>query len=130
LSLTVCHLPPGISKWNKIEHRLFSHISMYWRGRPLTSHEVIVDLIAATTTRQGLRVHAERDFNSYPTSVAVSDAEMATVAIQPHPFHGEWNYTAPTSPAAGSTRDPHGPGVVSNGLLTRRPVASAVDVLA
>jgi hypothetical protein len=93
LAITVCHLPPGTSKWNKIEHRLFSHISMNWRGRPLTSHEVIVDLIAATTTRTGLRVHAERDQGSYPTGVAVSDAQMAAIPLQPHDFHGEWNYT-------------------------------------
>ena len=102
LAVTVCHLPPGTSKWNKIEHRLFSHISMNRRGRPLTSHEVIVDLIAATTTRQGLRVHAERDQGTYPTGVSVSDAQLAAVPLQPHDFHGEWNYTiAPGSPAAG-----------------------------
>ena len=93
LAVTVCHLPPGTSKWNKIEHRLFSHISMNWRGRPLTSHEVIVDLIGATTTRHGLKVHAERDVGSYPTSVTVSDAEMSTIPLRPHAFHGEWNYT-------------------------------------
>src|SRR5262249_54361157 len=66
LDITVCHLPPGTSKWNKIEHRLFSHISMNWRGRPLTSHAVVVELIGATTTKQGLRVHAERDLGTYP----------------------------------------------------------------
>jgi hypothetical protein len=93
LSITVCHLPPGTSKWNKIEHRLFSHISMNWRGRPLTSHEVIVDLIGATTTRQGLRVHAERDVGSYPKGVDVTDAELAALPLRPHAFHGEWNYT-------------------------------------
>ena len=93
LAVTVCHLPPGTSKWNKVEHRLFSHISMNWRGRPLTSHEVIVDLIAATTTKQGLKVHAERDFGTYPTNVSVTDAELAAVPVRPHDFHGEWNYT-------------------------------------
>ena len=98
LAITVCHLPPGTSKWNKIEHRLFSHISMNWRGRPLTSHEVIVDLIGATTTRQGLRAHAERDVNAYPNGVNVTDAELAAVAVRPHDFHGDWNYTiAPRS---------------------------------
>lgn len=93
LQVVVCHLPPGTSKWNKIEHRLFSHISMNWRGRPLVSHEVVVDLIGATTTRAGLRVEAERDEGAYPTKVKVSDAEMAALRITPHPFHGEWNYT-------------------------------------
>lgn len=93
LEVTVCHLPPGTSKWNKIEHRLFAHISMNWRGRPLTSHEVIVELIGATTTRTGLQVQAELDVGSYPTKIKVSDQEMATVQITPHSFHGEWNYT-------------------------------------
>jgi hypothetical protein len=93
LEVTVCHLPPGTSKWNKIEHRLFAHISMNWRGRPLTSHEVVVDLIGATTTRTGLRVQAERDVGVYPTKVKVSDEEMARLRLRPHPFHGEWNYT-------------------------------------
>ena len=73
LEITVCHFPPGTSKWNKIEHRLFSHITMNWRGRPLTSHEVIVQTIAATTTRTGLRVHAELDTSTYPTGVRISD---------------------------------------------------------
>jgi hypothetical protein len=93
LRVTVCHLPPGTSKWNKIEHRLFSHISMNWRGRPLVSHEVIVELIGATTSRQGLRIQAELDTGAYPTQVKVTDEEMAAVHVAPHPFHGEWNYT-------------------------------------
>ncbi len=93
LSITVCHLPPGTSKWNKIEHRLFSHISMNWRGRPLTSHEVVINLIAATTTKQGLKVHAQPDRGTYPTNVEVSDAQMRAIPIRPHKFHGEWNYT-------------------------------------
>ncbi|MBB4795113.1 transposase [Streptomyces nodosus] len=92
LTITVCHLPPGTSKWNKIEHRLFSHITMNWRGRPLTSHEVIVQSIAATTTRTGLRVMAELDTNTYPTGVAVDDAEMAALPLTRHLFHGDWNY--------------------------------------
>jgi len=91
--VTVCHLPPGTSKWNKIEHRLFSHISMNWRGRPLVSHQVVVELIGATTTREGLQVQAERDTGIYPTKIKVSDAELAAVQITPHAFHGEWNYT-------------------------------------
>lgn len=93
LEITVCHLPPGTSKWNKIEHRLFSHISMNWRGRPLTSHEVIVDLIGSTTTTAGLQVQAELDEGTYPTKVKVSDAELAAVRLTAHQFHGEWNYT-------------------------------------
>jgi hypothetical protein len=93
LAITVSHLPPGTSKWNKIEHRLFSQISVNWRGRPLTSHEVIVELIGATTTRQGLKVHAERDLGMYPKSVSVSDAEMSQIPLRSHDFHGEWNYT-------------------------------------
>ncbi len=99
VAITVCHLPPGTSKWNRIEHRLFSHISMNWRGRPLTSHEVIVDLIGATTTKKGLQVHAQRDDGAYPTSVSVSDRDLAQVPIRPHEFHGEWNYTiSPRTP--------------------------------
>ncbi len=98
LAITVCHLPPGTSKWNKIEHRLFSHISMNWRGRPLTSHEVVVQLIAATTSQPGLRVHAQRDSGGYPTKVAVPDSEMAAIGLYPHDFHGEWNYTLNPDP--------------------------------
>lgn len=98
LQVTVCHLPPGTSKWNKIEHRLFSHISMNWRGRPLVSHEVIVNLIAATTTKEGLRVHAERDLSDYPLGNSVSDRALAEVDVRPHEFHGEWNYTIAPRP--------------------------------
>ena len=93
LQVTVCHFPPGTSKWNKIEHRLFAHISMNWRGRPLVSHEVIVDLIGATTTRTGLKVQAARDRGRYPTGVKISDAELAAVPLTGHAWHGEWNYT-------------------------------------
>ena len=93
LAITVCHLPPGTSTWNKIEHRLFSHISMNWRGRPLVSHEVVVDLIAATTTRTGLRVHAELDPGVYPTKIKILDEQMADLPLGRHDFHGEWNYT-------------------------------------
>ena len=99
LTITVCHLPPGTRKWNKIEHRLFSHISMDWRGRPLTSHQVIVDLIGATTTRTGLKVHAELDDATYPPGVKITDAQIAALPIARHDFHGDWNYTlAPTEP--------------------------------
>ena len=93
LQITVCHLPPGTSKWNRIEHRLFSAISMNWRGRPLISHEVIVELIGATTTHTGLRVRAELDRGRYPLGVKVSDQELAAVPLARHEFHGEWNYT-------------------------------------
>jgi len=103
LDITVCHLPPGTSKWNKIEHRLFSHISMNWRGRPLVSHEVIVNLIGATTTANGLKVHAERDLGEYPTAVTVSDSEMAVIPVRPHKFHGDWNYTISPRPGASAS---------------------------
>ncbi len=93
LTITVCHLPPGTSKWNKIEHRLFSHISMNWRGRALESHEVIVQLIAATTTRTGLTVHAELDEGTYPKGVKISDQEMAALPLRRHEVHPRWNYT-------------------------------------
>ncbi|WP_424738984.1 ISAzo13 family transposase [Mycobacterium sp.] len=102
LTITVCHLPPGTSKWNKIEHRLFSHISMNWRGRPLTSHEVIVETIAATTTNTGLTVHAELDRATYPTGVKIPDQEMkdleTTRILTRHDFHGEWNYALHPEP--------------------------------
>ncbi len=93
LAITVCHFPPGTSKWNKIEHRLFSHITHNWRGRPLTSHEVIVNSIAATTTRTGLRVHAQLDDDLYPLGVTISDEQMTTLPITRHDWHGDWNYT-------------------------------------
>jgi hypothetical protein len=93
LSVTVTHLPPGTSKWNKIEHRLFAYISQNWRGKPLVSHAVIVQLIGSTTTDTGLHVSCEMDGSLYPKSVRVSDQEMAALNITHHPFHGEWNYT-------------------------------------
>ncbi len=93
LAITVCHLPPGTSKWNKIEHRLFSHISMNWRGRPLESHETVVQLIAATTTRTGLAVQAELDDRAYPKGIKISDEQMAALPLSRHDFHGDWNYT-------------------------------------
>jgi transposase len=93
LEISCCHFPPGTSKWNKVEHRLFSHITMNWRGRPLTSHEVIVQTIAATTTATGLRVHAELDTSSYDTGVKISDAQMDALPLTRHDWHGDWNYT-------------------------------------
>lgn len=92
LIITVCHFPPGTSKWNKIEHRLFSFITMNWRGRPLISHEVIINLIASTRTKSGLKVQCELDVNKYPKGQKVSDQEMKKLRITPHEFHGEWNY--------------------------------------
>lgn len=93
LQITVCHFPPGTSKWNKIEHRLFAHITMNWRGRPLVSHEVSVNLIGATRTKSGLKVKSRLDTSIYPTKVRVSDEELKRVNLQRHDFHGEWNYT-------------------------------------
>jgi len=99
IEISVCHLPPGTSKWNKIEHRLFSFITQNWRGKPLVSHEVIVNLIARTTTDTGLEVRCELDTNSYPKGIKVSDQDMARINITRHDFHGEWNYTiGPQSP--------------------------------
>jgi hypothetical protein len=88
----VCHFPPGTSKWNKIEHRMFCHITENWRGRPLVSHEVIVNLIANTATTQGLQIQAELDTARYPTGIKVTDKELAAVKLKPSEFHGEWNY--------------------------------------
>jgi len=93
IPITVCHLPPGTSKWNKIEHRLFSFITQNWRGKPLITHQVIVSLIAATTTKSGLRVLSRLDDRVYAKGRRISDKQLATVELDPHPFHGEWNYT-------------------------------------
>jgi len=93
LEISVCHFPPGTSKWNRIEHRLFSFITKNWRGKPLVSHEVIVNLIAATTTRTGLRVQSQLDTGKYPKGIKVSKQEFATIQLRPDTFHGEWNYT-------------------------------------
>ena len=93
LAITVCHLPPATSKWNKIEHRLFSYISINWRGKPLTSLETIIELISHTTTEEGLTVMAVKDTNNYPTGLKVSDEDMAALNLTSHSFHGDWNYT-------------------------------------
>ena len=92
IPIRVCHFPPGTSKWNKIEHRMFCHITQNWRGRPLVSHDVILNLIAATTTQKGLKIQAELDQGLYPTGLKVSDDELAAVNLKPADFHGEWNY--------------------------------------
>ena len=93
LKLVICHFPPGTSKWNKIEHRLFSFITQNWRGRPLMSHQTVVNLIAATTTKTGLVVKAALDTHTYDTGVKVTDEDVARLRLTPHSFHGEWNYT-------------------------------------
>jgi hypothetical protein len=105
LEVTVCHLPPGTSKWNRIEHRLFAAITMNWRGQPLTSHQVIVNSIAATTTGTGLRVHAELDPGHYPTGIEITDAQVAALPLRRHRFHGDWNYTL--NPASAQPNPPH-----------------------
>ncbi len=101
LAITVCHFPPGTSKWNKIEHRLFSQITMNWRGRPLSSHEVVVATIASTRTRTGMEVHAELDTNTYPLGIAVTREQLEALPIQAHAQHGAWNYTI--APSGGTT---------------------------
>jgi hypothetical protein len=93
LEITVCHYPPGTSKWNRIEHRMFSFISMNWRGRPLVTYRAIIELISNTTTTKGLTIHAEADTTFYETGSKISDAELAAVPLTPHQFHGDWNYT-------------------------------------
>ena len=102
LDITVCHYPPGTSKWNKIEHRMFSFISMNWRGRPLVSYRTIIELIAATTTATGLTVRADEDLHFYEKGRKVSDAELAAVPLTRHQFHGDWNYTLLTGLTAQS----------------------------
>jgi hypothetical protein len=93
LAITICHLPPATSKWNKIEHRLFSYISINWRGKPLLSLETIIELISHTTTEEGLTVTAVKDTTIYPTGIKVSDEDMTKLNMSSEPFHGEWNYT-------------------------------------
>jgi transposase len=93
LDITVCHYPPGTSKWNRIEHRMFSYITMNWRGRSLVSYRTIIELIGATTTTSGLTIKAERDTNWYPNGVKITDEELAAVPLTPNEFHGDWNYT-------------------------------------
>ena len=97
LQITVCHFPPGTSKWNKIEHRLFSHITLNWRGRPLVSHDVVVNLIGSTKTKSGLRVKARLDKRKYALGIQVSDEEMEAIKLTRHRFHGDWNYTIKAS---------------------------------
>jgi len=100
LRISVCHFPPGTSKWNTIEHRLFCHITQNWRGRPLVSLAVIVNLIGHTTTRTGLTVRADLDTGAYPTGVKVPDIDLAAVQLEPAAFHGDWNYMIAPHPNA------------------------------
>ena len=93
IPIAVCHLPPGTSKWNKIEHRLFSFITQNWRGKPLVTHQVIVDLISATKTSKGLQVHCRLDERLYQTNRRISDRQLEVVNLEPDSWHGEWNYT-------------------------------------
>ena len=132
LEITVCHFPPGTSKWNKIEHRLFSAITMNWRGRPLTSHEVIVNSIAATTTGTGLTVRAELDPGSYPTGTEISDAQMAAVPLARHRFHGDWNYTihprpGPPPPATGAGEPGRLAGGVPGHVMLSHPALTGMS---
>jgi len=135
LEITCCHFPPGTSKWNKIEHRLFSQITMNWRGRPLTSHEVIVNTIAATTTATGLAVHAELDTGAYPAGTRISKAEMDALPLARHDWHGDWNYTlhpraaAPASPAAAPPRPAPDLAWLTRPAITGMP-GPAFDALA
>jgi len=129
ISIEVHHLPPGTSKWNKIEHRLFSFITQNWRAKPLVSYRVIVDLIAATTTQTGLKVLCELDDKSYPKGIVVSNEEMASLNIKRADFHGEWNYTiAPSNQSReavvsfwlGISRTPGANGVRASSATTPR----------
>jgi transposase len=122
LSITVCHFPPGTSKWNKIEHRLFSHITHNWRGRPLTSHEVVIETIAATRTRAGLRVEAHLDPGDYPTGIAISKDRFAALPLVRHEVHGQWNYTLlpePSAPRSLPVGEAHGVSGRRRELLAR-----------
>ena len=109
LDITVCHLPPGTSKWNKIEHRLFSAISRNWRGRPLESHEVVIETLRATTTSTGLTVHAELDTGTYERGIKITDKQIAALEatqLHRHEFHGDWNYTLTADRTATRPKEP------------------------
>jgi hypothetical protein len=128
LEITVCHFPPGTSKWNKIEHRMFCHNTANWRGRPLTSYEVVIETIAATTTRTGLTIGAELDTGSYRLGSTVTAAEFQALPITPDAFHGDWNYTlapvpprTPDPPAVARRIDPALTAMLSDPALTGMP---------
>ena len=105
IPIVVCHFPPGTSKWNKVEHRLFSYISMNWRGKPLVSHQVIISLIAASRTGSGRSVHVRLDETEYPKGIKVSDEQLEAVNLCGHAFHPEWNYTISPSLSAIAARE-------------------------
>ena len=122
LAVSVCHFPPGTSKWNRIEHHLFSHITMNWRGRPLTSHEVIVNTIAATTTATGLKVHAQLDTATYQTGVKITAQQIEALPLDRHAWHGDWNYTLrPEPPAPIPEKAPRKPRKPARTLVRDRP---------
>src|SRR5271169_1976949 len=132
LEITCCHFPPGTSKWNKIEHRLFSQITLNWRGRPLTSHDVIISTIGAVTTSTGLTVSAVLDRNRYPTGTQISDEQMTdleTRALTRHAFHGEWNYTFPPVPRP-APPEPPAPPAPAPAAAARAALAPVVAALA
>jgi len=93
LTITVCHFPPGTSKWNKIEHRMFSFITKNWRGKPLTDRATIVNLIGSTKTKEGLKIRCELDENEYPKGIKISNEQLEKIKLKRHEFHGDWNYT-------------------------------------
>jgi transposase len=129
LEITVCHFPPGTSKWNKIEHRLFSQITLAWRGRPLTSHDVIINTIAAVTTATGLTVTAMLDQGRYPAGAVISDQQMTdleTRALTRHPFHGDWNYTVPPAPRPAPPEPPAPPPPDAAARAALAPVVAAL----
>jgi len=129
LEITCCHFPPGTSKWNKIEHRLFSQITLAWRGRPLTSHDVIINTIGAVTTTAGLAVTAVLDENSYPAGTAVSDEQMTDLearALTRHAFHGDWNYTFPPVPRPAPPGPPAAPAPAATARAALAPVLAAL----
>jgi transposase len=129
LEITCCHFPPGTSKWNKIEHRLFSQITLAWRGRPLTSHDVIINTIGAVTTTAGLAVTAVLDENSYPAGAVVSDKQMTdleTRALTRHAFHGDWNYTFPPAPRPAPPEPPAAPAPAATARAALAPVLAAL----
>jgi len=134
LAITVCHFPPGTSKWNKIEHRLFSQITMNWRGRPLTSHDVIINTIGAVTTTTGLAVTAALDTGTYPTGTKITKAEIAqledTGALTRHTFHGEWNYTLHPDPPPADPAPPPDPARQDGGPSRRQDLPGLLDALA
>ena len=130
LPITICHLPPGTSKWNKIEHRLFCHITMNWRGQPLTSHDILIQAITATTTSTGLRVHAQLDTGTYPVGIEISEHTMAALPITRDDFHGDWNYTLHPAAAAPSRvhtdPPPHGAAGMNRDIL-RHPALTGMS---